>query len=1204
MNCPHCGAANLPEGARFCPTCGASLPERSHPLIAEKIIDYGDLIARRTKGFVGRDWLRRAVEDFLRADGKRYFLLSGEPGVGKTAFLAHLVTEQSYVHHFISSDDLNWLSPVAFAQSVGAQLAARFGAWLLEEDEAPPRVSIDMDIGTIEAGGAAIGVLVQQYSGLPVEELARKLILRPLRRLGERDRRPVVLTIDGLDEATSYSGPTTIRDLVAGLRAADNARVVLAANPGPALEDLAFQLEPAGLARFPLDGERPENLADVRACLEQALEEPAVSQAIAGAGLSAAEFVDQAVERSEGNFLYLTSLLDAIRTGQAGLNLSALPAGLSGHYRDQLRRIKQEAGREGWRQRYRPVMGVLAVARAPLTARQLADLAGLDRETVDEVLETASLFLDRRERPGALPAYRWYHRAFADFLTSEIDNPDDWFDPQRYHAQIADRIHARFPDPSRIDDEYALRNLAYHDRRAGPEAFPRLYALITPVARRAKRARFGSDTLFSQDLAEAIDAALDEGPAAGLPQLTRCGLIDATLGSMIADVPPELLRDLARAGQWARALNLAHLNAGRKGPGLQAIVEGLVVDATADNLDLAREVALQIPRQDDDAMNRAEALARVAAVLAEQGNPQAGALFKEAEQSTETIPGQDDRARALARIARLWAASDCDQAHRLFDAALTSAREMPVDADSGVREFASAANMVAQTAPEARWVIDHTPIDTIGAKARALADVAAELARAGDPRAEAVFTEAESVAAQIGSTGIEAVFAEHTADYIAARRRPAPDSPLPPVDAASLESRLQASERVPRDGEGFHAITLLNLARALLAAGEEGQARSVLERAIVVAEAADGGFQAKHLADAATLLRRAGDEETAGRLDTKVSQLADTEADLPTSYRAWLAERGREVVTTLREVAMTRAGFVKRRYYSDKALSQMAESLAAEDPDGAELLAEEIRDASLRTRAHATALGYLARRDDPGAGRVEQMIEETVRMAPEHDRDYLRAEAVAVLAPLYSGGARRFGDGIEADDLKVTALVEIGAALVAEGQAAAEVWDEAWQVAQGVVRKTATLARALARLGRHWAEAGDSRAAEAFTLALEAARVEPSGVERADALTQIAVAMSPSGADEARAILEEAEATARQLDGARARGRALSRIAGAQMDLDPARACHLLANLRRLGRPNFLDGLAQIVPGAATLGGAPLLWQIFEAIEQTSAFFA
>lgn len=171
--------------------------------------------------------------------------------------------------------------------------------------------------------------------------------------------------------------------------------------------------------------------------------------------------------------------------------------------------------------------------------------------------------------------------------------------------------------------------------------------------------------------------------------------------------------------------------------------------------------------------------------------------------------------------------SNHDQAHRLFDAALACVREMPAEADPGVREFASAANMVAQTAPEARWVIDHTPIDTIGARARALADVAAELARAGDSRAEAVFAEAESVAAQIGSEGIQAVFAEHTADYIAARRNPTPEAAQPDLTRAELEARLQAAERMPHDGQGFHAITLLNLAKALLAAGQVARARSV-----------------------------------------------------------------------------------------------------------------------------------------------------------------------------------------------------------------------------------------------------------------------------------------------------------------------------------------------------------------------------------------
>ncbi|HEY7427212.1 MAG TPA: hypothetical protein VH682_23460 [Gemmataceae bacterium] len=63
-------------------------------MIASKVIDYRNLISRLTDGFVGRSWVRDVVDEFLHADGPRHFLLLGEPGCGKTAFLADLV------HHY------------------------------------------------------------------------------------------------------------------------------------------------------------------------------------------------------------------------------------------------------------------------------------------------------------------------------------------------------------------------------------------------------------------------------------------------------------------------------------------------------------------------------------------------------------------------------------------------------------------------------------------------------------------------------------------------------------------------------------------------------------------------------------------------------------------------------------------------------------------------------------------------------------------------------------------------------------------------------------------------------------------------------------------------------------------------------------------------------------------------------------------------
>jgi hypothetical protein len=58
--------------------------------LSNKIIDYRELIACSTAGFVGRQWVRDAVDGFLRATGPCCFLLLGEPGSGRAAIAARL----------------------------------------------------------------------------------------------------------------------------------------------------------------------------------------------------------------------------------------------------------------------------------------------------------------------------------------------------------------------------------------------------------------------------------------------------------------------------------------------------------------------------------------------------------------------------------------------------------------------------------------------------------------------------------------------------------------------------------------------------------------------------------------------------------------------------------------------------------------------------------------------------------------------------------------------------------------------------------------------------------------------------------------------------------------------------------------------------------------------------------------------------------
>ena len=50
--------------------------------------------------FVGREWLTERVDAFLRENDRGYFILEAAAGLGKTAFLAHLVKERGYIHLF------------------------------------------------------------------------------------------------------------------------------------------------------------------------------------------------------------------------------------------------------------------------------------------------------------------------------------------------------------------------------------------------------------------------------------------------------------------------------------------------------------------------------------------------------------------------------------------------------------------------------------------------------------------------------------------------------------------------------------------------------------------------------------------------------------------------------------------------------------------------------------------------------------------------------------------------------------------------------------------------------------------------------------------------------------------------------------------------------------------------------------------------
>ena len=59
--------------------------------VRKPVLDFSHSITARTQHFTAREWVFKAVDDWLiDAHGPRFFLLEGEPGSGKTAIAARL----------------------------------------------------------------------------------------------------------------------------------------------------------------------------------------------------------------------------------------------------------------------------------------------------------------------------------------------------------------------------------------------------------------------------------------------------------------------------------------------------------------------------------------------------------------------------------------------------------------------------------------------------------------------------------------------------------------------------------------------------------------------------------------------------------------------------------------------------------------------------------------------------------------------------------------------------------------------------------------------------------------------------------------------------------------------------------------------------------------------------------------------------------
>jgi hypothetical protein len=430
-------------------------------------IELPNLVAKNIDRFTGRAWLLPILLNWYQQSDKRFFLLTGGPGTGKSMILAWLAgfgPQPQYsaaqiqlkqlrmaveAAHFCQAASRN-IAPQALAASIANQLTANvpgFGEAL---------------VATLGASLTGISIRRIDIGALGDELSFDRAFSEPLKKLYAGGyMQPMLLLIDALDEAQTYTGSITLIQLLARLNDLPRQIRILVTTRDPRV------IKHFGIAElFDLVSDAPRHAHDIR---DYVVRRIACKQAIAPE--QCAKFTNRLSQAAQGIFLYADMVLNQVLPhliDNLDLENYPFPDGLSGLYKDFLSR-ELEKDEDRWYRIFKPLLGLTAVAQGKgLTKTQLQLMTGTD---IGPTLRICKQYLT-----GELPEgpFRSFHKSFADFLLEDESNSHYHIDARSMHQTIVDYYRGKAATWKGMEwdkvDGYGLRYLAIHLAAVGDNA--------------------------------------------------------------------------------------------------------------------------------------------------------------------------------------------------------------------------------------------------------------------------------------------------------------------------------------------------------------------------------------------------------------------------------------------------------------------------------------------------------------------------------------------------------------------------------------------------------------------------------------------------------------------------------------------------------------------------------------------------------------
>ncbi len=339
--------------------------------------EFAQILQQKTANSIAREFVFTAINNFLNRYDRGYFTIVGSPGSGKSTILAKYITE----------------NPETFYYSAIVSTKNR-------ADEFLKTISTQVEA----VNGTSLQIILQQISDQ----------LQPNQRF--------IIAIDSLD-AIDYSSQTIGSNLFYLPRYLPKGIYFLLARR-PFIKEKSGLLIEAPSQYFNLKDYPEENRQDIQTYIRQYLQEllPSFSVIQERFKINQEAFIKQLTDRSENNFMYVSQILTAIKTGFYSekssltdiLNSTPLPSDLEAYYQQHLHKMFSAKQAEA-NLIPQAVLNTLVLYSGFISIEDIAQIIDADEYDVEEVLENWIEFLNLYEIDGET-RYSLYHSSFRNWL--------------------------------------------------------------------------------------------------------------------------------------------------------------------------------------------------------------------------------------------------------------------------------------------------------------------------------------------------------------------------------------------------------------------------------------------------------------------------------------------------------------------------------------------------------------------------------------------------------------------------------------------------------------------------------------------------------------------------------------------------------------------------------------------------------------------